>query len=243
MIKVSVGWMYPDLLNLHGERASVQMLNRVGNAMGISVEILKLSDPKAPIPFEELDLLIFLPGEITAFRTIIPVLKANDGFRSYVEKGGYILAIGTTGVLFGRQITRLDGSVVEGLGILDLTATEREYVWGNDLHLRMNDTKQELVGSQIQMVNVDAKQPLAQVLYGMGNHNSGTDGARYKNVMFTNCLGPLFVKNPWFAEEILKDICLKKYLGIEKAQGGGLADHSFDATLKWISSKPSQPNN
>ena len=36
MAKITVGWMYPNLLNLHGERGSVQALETIGR-LGMSV--------------------------------------------------------------------------------------------------------------------------------------------------------------------------------------------------------------
>ena len=119
-----------------------------------------------------------------------------------------------------------------------MTAQERKYVWGDDLHIRLLDSKQEIIGSQIQMADVDARNPLGQVLYGMGNNNSSAEGARWKNLLYTNCLGPLFVKNPWFAEDILKNICLKKYLGIKSNKINKIASDSFHSTLEFIQNKP-----
>lgn len=241
MNKITVGWMYPDLLNLHGERASVQRLSAIGENMGFEISVLKIKDFGDPIPFDQLDLLIFLPGEISVFQHMIPALSSDDGFRSYVEGNGYVLAMGTTGLMFGKEIHRLDGSRVEGLGLLDMTATEREYVWGDDLHIRLFDSKQELVGSQIQMADVTAAHPLGQTIYGMGNNGTGAEGARYKNLIYTNCLGPLFVKNPWFAESLLKDIWLRKYGIIGRNHPYSIENNSFDATLKWIAEKPKRP--
>jgi CobQ-like glutamine amidotransferase family enzyme len=209
MAKITVGWMYPNLLNLHGERGSVQALTEIGKEMGIEVEILRIEDFDDPIPYEKLDMMMFLPGEIVSFSNLLPTLRTEE-FHTYLNRGGYVLALGTTGLLFGKSILREDGSTVEGLGYLDMTAKERKYVWGDDLHVRINATKQELAGSQIQMADVDAKNPLATTIYGMGNNNTGAEGARWKNLIYTNCLGPLFVKNPWFAESILKDILLQK---------------------------------
>ena len=235
MNKLHIAWMYPNLLNLHGERGSVQALEEIGKNLGIDITITRVEDFDDPIDFTQYDLLVFLPGEISSFRHLIPALK-NDAFYSYVENGGHILAIGTSGLLFGKSITREDGSVMECLGCLDMTAKERQYVWGDDLHLRLMDNKQEIVGSQIQMADVEAANPLAAVLYGRGNNKTGVDGARYKNVLYTNCLGPLFVKNPWFAEEILKNILLQK-IGIIRKSPNTIASDSFDSTLRFIKTK------
>lgn len=237
MDKITVGWMYPNLLNLHGERGSVQALAAIGKQMGIEVEILRIEDFDDPIPFEKLDLMIFLPGEIASFYHIIPALQTND-LRNYLEQGGYLLALGTSGLMFGNSILREDGSTLNGLGYLDMSAKERQYVWGDDLHIRINDTNQELAGSQIQMADVDARNPLATTLYGMGNNNTGTEGARWKNLIYTNCLGPMFVKNPWFAESILENIMLQKNAVIESHLPHTIAKESFQATLDFIKNKP-----
>ena len=237
MAKVTVGWMYPNLLNLHGERGSVQALVKIAQQMGIEVEVLRIEDFDDPIPFDDLDLMIFLPGEIASFNHLIPALQTEE-LTKYLERGGYLLALGTTGLMFGNSILRENGSTIKCLGYLDMTAKERKYVWGDDLHVRLNDTKQELAGSQIQMADVDAKSPLATTIYGMGNNNTGSEGARWKNLIYTNCLGPLFVKNPWFAESILKDILLQKHLGVQTQAQHTIASDSFDSTLAFIKNKP-----
>ena len=236
MAKITVGWMYPNLLDLHGERGSVQALVEIGKEMGIDIEVLRIEDFNDPIPYEKLDLMMFLPGEIISFSNLVPALQTED-FRSYLERGGYVIALGTTGLMFGKSILREDSSILQGLGYLNMAAKERKYVWGDDLHVRINATKQELAGSQIQMADVDAKNPLATTIYGMGNNNTGAEGARWKNLIYTNCLGPLFVKNPWFAESILKDILLQK-AGINTTNTNVIASDSFDATLEFIKTKP-----
>lgn len=237
MAKITVGWMYPNLLNLHGERGSVQALEAIGKQMGIEVEILRIEDFDDPIPFEKLDLLIFLPGEIASFSHIIPALNALK-LQEYLENGGYLVAIGTSGLIFGQSLLREDGTEIKCLGYLDMTAKERKYVWGDDLHVRICDTGLELAGSQIQMADVDAKNPLAITIYGMGNNNTGAEGARWKNLIYTNCLGPLFVKNPWFAETILKNILKQKGLEVQAEPDHRIAKASFKATLDFIEAKP-----
>lgn len=237
MAKITVGWMYPNLLNLHGERGSVQALVAIGKQLGIEVEVKRIEDFDDPIPFAELDLLMFLPGEIISFQHLIPALQAS-ALGEYLENGGYLLALGTSGLMFGKTITREDGSLVNGLGYLDMEAKERKYVWGDDLHFRLNNIDMELAGSQIQMADVDAKQPLGTSIYGMGNNNTGAEGARWKNLIYTNCMGPLFVKNPWFGEYILKEIMKAKGEEISAEGNYPIAKSSFDATLKFINEKP-----
>lgn len=238
MHKLTIGWMYPDLLNLHGERGSVQALARTAENLGLEAEVRRIENPEDEIPFDALDLLAFLPGEIRTLAVLREALRSREEqMRQYVEQGGTVVAIGTSGLLFGKETLRRDGSRVEGLGLLDLTATEREMVWGDDLHVLVNDTKQELVGCQITMADVETSIPLGRTLYGRGNNGTGAEGARYKNLIYTNCLGPLFVKNPWFAEEIIKDIVLLRDLDVERKRPNTLADASFETTVRFIETK------
>lgn len=235
MPKINVAWMYPNLLNLHGERGSIQALVQTGKNMGIDVDIHRIEDFDTSVDFQQYDLLIFLPGEISTLQRLVAPLQSQQ-LPEYIENGGFVLAIGTSGLLFGKSITREDNTVILGLGCLDMTAKERQYVWGDDLHIRINRTKQELVGSQIQMADVETNSPLATVLYGMGNNNSGNEGGVYKNLTYTNCLGPLLVKNPWFAEDILKNILLSK-AGINTNTTNTIADNSLLSTIRFIETK------
>ena len=72
----------------------------------------------------------------------------------------------------------------------------------------------------------------------MGNNNTGAEGGRWNNLIYTNCLGPLFVKNPWFGEYILKGILAQKGFTIEKSGSYPIATASFQATLDFIANKP-----
>ena len=238
MRKITVGWMFPNLLNLHGERGSVQALERVGKQLGLEMDIRRIEDFDDPICFEELDMMIFLPGEIAMFHHLVPALERQRAeLDAYLQEGKYLLAIGTTGLLFGKSVLREDGSTVNGLGYFDLTAKERKYVWGDDIHLRVNGLQMELVGSQITMADIDSAEPFGETVYGRGNNGTGTDGAQYKNLIYTNCLGPLFVKNPWFAEHILRDICSKKGIEISGSADHTIARDSFASTLRFIEKK------
>lgn len=239
MYDIKIGWLYPNLMNLHGERGSVKALMKIGENMGLHMQLKRIEDFDNEIPFDDLDIIMVLPGEISRFPEIMDSFrKQKHSLEQYLNHDGYLLAIGTSGLMFGKSILREDGSNMECLGYLDLTAKERKYVWGDDLHFRILGSMEELIGSQIQMADVDAAQPLGKTIYGMGNNNTGTEGARYKNLIYTNCLGPLFVKNPWFAEKILKDICLRKYLGIQSKIPYTLSEQSFESTLKFIQNKP-----
>ena len=67
---------------------------------------------------------------------------------------------------------------------------------------------------------------------------NGQEGARNKNLLFTNCLGPVFVKNPWWTESILKSAVLNKYMNIQKEEEYEIENKSFETTKRFIAEKP-----
>ncbi len=239
---INIAWMYPDLLNLHGERGSVQAFEKRGKEMGLDVKIHRIDSPEDKIDFGKYDLFLFMPGEIKTLGLIKEKLEEQRvGLEAYIENGGHIVAVGTTGMLFAKTLEREDGTEFQGLGFLDATGKERKYVYGDDLHFRINNTKMEIFGSQIQMVDVAAENPLGTVLYGHGNNNSGNEGAVYKNLVFTNCLGPVFVKNPWWCDQILKDVFLKKQ-GFNVENNYAFETASFNSCLEFTKRKPKGEN-
>lgn len=72
----------------------------------------------------------------------------------------------------------------------------------------------------------------------METAGDGQEGARNKNVIFTNCLGPVFVKNPWWTESILKNAVLNKYMNIKKQDEFEIENKSFETTKRFIKEKP-----
>ncbi len=235
---INIAWMYPDLLNLHGERGSVQAFEMRGKALGLDVKIHRIDSLEAKIDFKKHDLFLFMPGEIKTLGLIKEKLDEQiESLKDFVESGGHIVAVGTTGMLFANTLKREDGTVFQGLGLLDATGKERKYVYGDDLYFRINSTKMEIFGSQIQMVDVTAQSPLGTVIYGHGNDKSGSEGAVYKNLVFTNCLGPVFVKNPWWCDQILKDVFLKKQ-GLNVENNYAFETASFNSCLEFTRRKP-----
>ena len=94
-----------------------------------------------------------------------------------------------------KETKRIDGSSIKGLGILDMNCTERKMVYGDDIHFSLvEDSSQELIGCQIQMIDTELQSDISfgQIIYGMGNNSGKSEGAKYKNVIFTNTLRSCF---------------------------------------------------
>lgn len=210
--ELNISWCYPDILNLHGDRGNIMALVRVAELMGLTANVTRISNYSDKIDFKGSDLLLFNVGELKSTEHLVKALsECRAELDAYIDAGGVIVVIGTTGCAFAKKLVRLDGSTVQGLGIFDMECTERDSVYGDDLIFRLKDEDMDINGSQIDLMDVTLGSDIAlgTTIYGRGNgHGEPTggapEGARYKNVVFTNCLGPVFVKNPWFAESLIK---------------------------------------
>lgn len=230
--KLNLVWLYPDMLNLHGDRANVQAFERVGEKLGIEVNVQKIDDYDTNIDFENADIILVNPGELKVIKTVIgSLLKQKEKLEEYINKNKFIILIGTSGAIMAKSTMKLNGEKIEGLGYLDMECSQREYIYGDDIYFELNDeNKTEIVGNQIQVIDTKLNDDIAlgKIKYGLGNCGDNSEGAIYKNIIFTNGLGPIFVKNPWWAEKIIKEVMKNKGIDIEK----NIDEAEFEIELK-----------
>ena len=108
--------------------------------------------------------------------------------------------------MLAMSLEKQDGSIIKGLGLLDMIWKENAAVVGNDLWFTLSDGLQ-IIGNQIQIADVylsEGQSCLGKVEYGRGNCGKQDEGAMCGNIIYTNCLGPVMVKNPRFAERLLR---------------------------------------
>lgn len=205
---LNITWLYPDTLNLHGDRGNVMALERIGSKMDLQVNITRINSYKQEIDFDGTDIIVMNPGEVKSVSKLIDVLtEQKESFTRYIEAGKVMLVIGTSGAVMAKEIRYLDGTTKQGLGYLDMVAVQRETVYGDDVLYTLNaDKDMQIAGEQIQLIDMQVNSDivLGTVKYGRGNNADGGEGAKYKNLVFTNALGPVLVKNPWYAEYLIR---------------------------------------
>lgn len=220
---LNIVWAYPDILNLHGDRGNLLALERIAKMLEVETEVTKIENYREKIDFDSADIILFNVGEVKVMPTIIKALKEQEEeLNKYIENGKIIILIGTTGCIMAKETLRTDGTSFKGLGILDMTCIERKDVYGDDLHFKLKEEQNmEIMANQIQLIDTKLNSDIAlgTVKYGMGNNeaNKRTEGAKYKNVIFTNALGPVLVKNPWYTEKIIKLAMENKGEKVEKS--------------------------
>lgn len=218
---INITWCYPDILSLHGDRGNIMAFERICKMLDVEVNINRIDNYSDKIDFENTDILFFNPGEFKCIEYIVEALnKQKKELKKYIESGKVLIAIGTTGAAFAKTIKRINKDDIDGLGFLDMTCEERDTIHGDDLIVKLyNDM--EIAGNQIQVMETilnNENIKFADVIYGYGNngYEKKQEGAKYKNLIFTNILGPLFVKNPWYAEEIIKIALKNKKMKLDK---------------------------
>ncbi|MCL2492961.1 MAG: hypothetical protein FWF33_02830 [Clostridiales bacterium] len=226
-MRLRILWMFPDILNLHGGRGDVMALLRICEQVGVEAELRRVDRLTDDIDFAWANLVVFGPGELAVFPAVRgSVLRFGDEINNYVNDKKAIFAVGTTGALLATETERTDGSRVQGLGLIDMTCRECTAPFGDDLIFRVPGLEEEICGIQIRMLDfflAEKTSALGEASYGVGNTRIPPvvsearpgfsaservtkienpvlfEGAVEKGVVFTNALGPVLVKNPWFA--------------------------------------------
>lgn len=230
-MKKTFALMYPGSLNLHGENFSAAAFSETCRKLGVDAEIITVDSWIDPLP-EKADIWFFGPGELTTLKLLLPVIKSRkNAFEKHLERGGYILTNGNTGALFGKTVTLLDGTVLEGLGLLDMTAAERRYIKAEDLIFETLFWPHLISGYQNMRFDFETLSPLGKVVRGWGNLNDGREGSvGYDgHLIFTNAMGPLLVKNPWLTQFLIGDTSSYCFSDEEKAQ---------EALINYAGNKP-----
>lgn len=239
--QINVAWMYPDILNLHGERGNAQALKHVADMLGVKIEIDRIDDIEAKIDFEKYDILLFNCGELKVVPTLIEFLKPQlKELKKFLKRDKIIFSSGTTSAFLGNEIFFQNGNIESGLGLINAEFKERTTVIGDDIYFELDDGT-EIVGSQIQMVDSvlnENEKPLGTVHYGYGNNGGKDEGCRKNNLFYTNCLAPILVKNPWLAEQLIRIICNQKQIKVtEESPEYELEKKSLKVTKDFINKK------
>lgn len=213
-----ITWLYPDILNLHGDRGNLMALVRLCEQAKIGAELTRLDRLGDPLDLDGVDLLWLGPGELAVMTDVVRALSPYaEKLRAWLAQGRGLFVNGTTGAVVAGRTRRLDGSQIDGLGLLGMTMRERPGVYGDDLLVNVDGV--EVGGVQIRLTNAHLERrqaALGQVVYGLGNDpdHPRQEGARTANLVFTHLAGPVMVRNPWFAWRWIEDVWRRTRPGV-----------------------------
>lgn len=200
--------LYPDLLNLYGDRGNVIAFAQRCRWRGLPVEVLEVNVGEQ-VNFEEIDFL-FLGGGSDREQNLMAedLLKRKESLKRAIEKGLVVLAICGGYQMLGQYYLTHEGKKIPGLGILDLyTQAGHKRLIGNiAIEATIGGETVKVVGFENHsgQTFIGSLDPLGKVVAGFGNNGrDGLEGVRYKNVFGSYLHGPLLPKNHRLTDSLI----------------------------------------
>lgn len=211
--KLRIGHLYPDLLNLYGDRGNIACLMQRCIWRGIEAETIEF-ELQDEVDFSSLDIVLLGGGSDREQMIVCQKLKAiQKDFKAYVEDGGVVIAVCGGYQLLGNYY-KTDEGVMEGLELVDLYTEQEEGRLIDNIVLKSDLFDMPVVGFENHggRTHIGNNKPFGKVLYGSGNDGvSGYEGVVYKNVIGTYLHGPLLPKNPQVCDWLIARALERKY--------------------------------
>lgn len=244
-LALRLGHLYPDQLNLYGDRGNILTLQQRCRWRNIQLQVVELGIGDALDP-DAYDLLFIGGGQD---RDQAPVAQdlyetKSIGLWAAIEDDMPVLAVCGGYQLLAHYYRPASGPDLKGLGVFDAWTIHRgaraprcigdiAIAWhGRTLVGFENHGGQTYLGTA---------QPLGKVLKGYGNNaQDGTEGAIYRHAFGTYLHGSLLPKNPHFADHLI-ELALKRSYGFNWREGSGALNgiHTSDEQKDGI--LPSSP--
>ena len=217
-MELKICHMYPDVLNLYGDRGNVMCMTRRLQWRGIETSVTKLPIG-AGKSLSGFDLVFIGGGQDFEQQVLLEDLHRGKDREiiSAIEDGVTFLTICGGFQMLGSYYETYDGKRCDFIGALDLcTIGSKTRMIGNYKFRCGPDAGGSVV---VGFENHSGKtrlgsgvSPLGTVLAGYGNNGEDkTEGVHYKNVFGTYSHGPLLPKNPEFCDFLLKTALERKY--------------------------------
>ena len=217
-MELKICHMYPDVLNLYGDRGNVMCMTRRLQWRGIDASVTRLPIGSSP-SLAGFDLVFIGGGQDFEQQVLLADLHRGKDreIRAAIEDGIPFLTICGGYQMLGSYYETYDGQRCDFIGAVDFyTVGAVQRMIGN-YSFRCEDSAggSVVVGFENHSGKTwlgSGVEPLGKVLSGFGNNGEdGTEGAHYKNVFGTYSHGPLLPKNPAFCDHLLLTALERKY--------------------------------
>jgi CobQ-like glutamine amidotransferase family enzyme len=233
---LTLGHLYPDQLNLYGDRGNILTLRRRCQLRGIELKVVELGIGDALAP-DEYDMLFIGGGQD---REQAPVAQdlleiKSIGLWAAIEDDIPVLAVCGGYQLLANFYRPAIGSDMRGLGVFDAWTIHKGARVPRCIgEIAINWNGNILVGFENHggRTYLGTAKPLGKVLKGHGNNaEDHSEGAIYRNAFGTYMHGSLLPKNPHFADYLIT-------LALERTYG-----RSESTSESLVPSHPVRSNN
>ena len=209
-MRVRVGHLYPDYLNIYADRGNIAVLSRRAAWRGheLEVEAVGMGDRVVPGAHD----LLYVGGGQDREQALVArdIAGKGDALREAVAGGAAVLAVCGGYQLLGSFYRERSGAELPGAAVLPLhtIAGERRMIGDVLLECELEPgDRRTLAGFENhagRTILEDGAEPLGRVVAGFGNDGeSGFEGCRAGRVIGTYLHGPLLPRNPWLADWLL----------------------------------------
>lgn len=243
--KLTVGWLYPELMSTYGDRGNILVLQKLAEWNGIELEVKRINQESSSDAIKDCD-IIFMGGAQDIQQEIMNKDLINHKGKKIIEK----IELNTPSLFIcgayqflGNYYLDAYGNKIKGLGIFDMhteSYRKQERLIGSivikpkNLPLPNNALDTFYVGFENHGGRTylkDENQAFAQVVIGNGNNGEDkTEGIHYKNSVGTYLHGPVLACNPSLASYLIESAILKKY-GEEISMPSEINDFSNKAKM------------
>jgi CobQ-like glutamine amidotransferase family enzyme len=215
-LSLTLGHLYPDQLNLYGDRGNILVLRRRCQQRGIELRVVGLGIGDALAP-DEYDMLFIGGGQDKEQAPVAQDLYDLKGIGLWaaIEDDMPVLAVCGGFQLLAHYYRPANGPDMRGLGVFDAWTIHkgpRTQRCIGDIAISWNG--KTLVGFENHggRTYLGTSKPLGKVLKGYGNNaEDATEGAIYRNTFGTYMHGSLLPKNPHFADYLISLALQRKY--------------------------------
>ena len=239
LLKLRICHLYPDLMNLYGDRGNILTLTRRCLWRGIEVDTtsVSLGEPLAPGDYD----ILFMGGGQDYEQSILMedlLSGKKELIKEAIENGKVFLGICGGLQLLGKYYRTHEGEDIEGIGALNLwTHGSHQRMIGNMVFrcdfLKKNSFDGLVVGFENHSGKTYLGQgvsPLGTVVKGFGNNGEDAfEGAHYNNVFCSYSHGSLLPKNPALADHLITLALKNKYSEFEELAA---LDDGFEANAR-----------
>ena len=181
-MKIRVGHLYPDYLNIYADRGNIAVLARRASWRGheLEVEAISIGDVLRPGTHD----LLYVGGGQDREQALVAVDLASraEAVRESAAGGAAVLAVCGGYQLLGRSYRERDGAELPGIGLFPLHTVAGERRMIGDVLLDCDWAGRTLAGFENHAGRTrldEGAVPLGRVVHGFGNDGeSGFEGCR-----------------------------------------------------------------
>ncbi|MFC1711974.1 type 1 glutamine amidotransferase [Patescibacteria group bacterium] len=228
-MQLNIGYLYPKLLNIYGDRGNIIALKKRCQWRGIVVKVIPINI-KDNIKSKQYDLFFGGGGQDQQQLVVANDLQTKKQvLKKEADRGIPMLTICGTYQLFGHYFKTHEQTKIPGISIFNTYTVASKVRKIGNITVSLNENiknkyelkNSTLVGFENHSGNTFIEKreevknptlPLGRVIKGFGNNGQDkAEGAVYKNIFGCYLHGPLLPKNPHFADLLIKLALEGKY--------------------------------